>query len=380
MAYDVIIIGAGPTGAMAATRLVSAGVKLAVLEKATLPRRKPCGGALTPQTIGLLEPHIHEVIHRRLFFLRTLFAGDLERVFQSTTHPMLYLVERRRFDHHILQQALQLGGRDVVLKDNFPVRQVEENRDSVTVTGKSGERLTAKYVIAGDGAFSPTARCLGVNPAAGCGWAIDAEVVPDEMVFEKEIHRATIHFGCVTGGYGWIFPKQDYLSCGVGILATPAGLTDGLEVFLTQSFPNATLQVRHRSVHPIPVFRGLGGIATGRICLAGDAAGLADPISGEGIRYALESGNLAADAVFEALEDTSGAENRLAATYVPKIHDGIGKNLDALSRFALPVYQKSPEFFYRKFFLEGAGYRSAFRNLAHRIDRYSVGSPSNRPL
>jgi len=380
MTHDVLIIGAGPAGGAAALRLASAGIKLAVLEKERLPRRKPCRGALTPEAADLLERGMEAVIDRQIFSVRTLFAWKQERIFKSAAHPILYLVERTRFDYQLLQLALMRGTGNVEVKDNFLVRRVEEHRHGVTVVGKGGDRLTAKYIIAGDGVFSPTARRLGLKPSSAFGWAIDTDVEPAGALFEEDAHRATFNFECIPGGYGWIFPKQDYFSCGLCIWRSPVRLADHMEDFLKRSFPAADFRVTNRSIHPIPMFTGIGHIATGRVCLAGDAAGLADPITGEGIRYALESGVLAADAVLESLSETRGKSGNLTATYVPSIRDGIGKHLDAIRRFAVPVYRKSPEFFYRKFFLTGGTYGTAFRNLARRMAGQSDGASSARPL
>jgi len=179
-------------------------------------------------------------------------------------------------------------------------------------------------------------------------------------------------------GYGWIFPKKDYLSCGVGAWQgqRSPGLPKIMDDFLNNSFPPGSISTVKRLVHPIPAYAGHREIATQRVCLVGDAANLVDPIMGEGIRYALQSGMLAADGIISLVtgepasdiqpEDVTW-ENGACRVYQALIHRGFGQDLDILYRFALPIFLDAPEFFFRKFIIQGYSYSEYFRNIAGQL-------------
>ena len=137
----------------------------------------------------------------------------------------------------------------------------------------------------------------GVSFTRNIPLTIDAkvEVVPEILEAEKE--QATFNFFCLPQGYGWIFPKTGYLSCGVGSWSRNHSLPKAMDDFLAKSFPAGSIRSVKRSGHPIPIYAGHREIATQRVCLVGDAANLVDPIMGEGIRFALESGSLAAEII-----------------------------------------------------------------------------------
>ena len=371
MKADVVIIGTGPAGAMAACRLATTGQRVVIVEQATLPRHKACGGAMPTFVQEWFDGDLTPAIDNRVSTTKYLY--DSAQAIIRRSAPLL-MVSRSRFDAYLVQTALARGGGLVTLREGFRVSQVEETPDRVIVLGNSGERVEAPYLIAGDGARGVTARCLGLNPAAASGLAVDAEVEVNPDVYEAHRETATFDFFCVPHGYGWIFPKgPGLLSCGVGAWAGRPNLMRGVRDLLIRHFPDGSARLIRTRGHPIPLYAGHQTIATRRVCLTGDAASLVDPVMGEGIRFALQSGLLAGDVVAGLSGVAPGATD--AHTTAPQgqadcrryqalIHEGLGQQLDNVRRFVQFVFLQAPEFFYRKFVREGIGYGAVAAGLA----------------
>lgn len=224
-----------------------------------------------------------------------LFRYDHSTQARSTaiSEPMV-LVDRATFDHEIIRRAQAIPGSGVELLQGWDVASVQEDAEGVTLRSRDGASIRSRYVIGADGATSRVARDCGLFARAQ-GAAVDAHVQVSSDTFEAERNRVTFNLHCVSAGYGWVFPKSDHLSCGVGMWREPRKLLAELDDFLSRTFARGSvIDVKHLS-HPVPVFQGHRSVATRRVCLVGDAAHMVDPVLGEGIKYALEAGQLAAD-------------------------------------------------------------------------------------
>lgn len=375
---DVAIIGTGPGGGMAACRLAESGLSVLVLEKESLPRRKPCGGGIPSVATRLFDWDISPYVESQIFTVKNVL--DYEQPIERTRPASILMVDRSRFDQHLVERAVSLGKGRVVLREGFRVSSVEEQEGGVTIIEKSGERVHASFLIAADGAFSPTARCLGMKRGSKPAVAIDAEVEVEPDVYEAEAGRATFNFFCLPNGYGWIFPKNGVLSCGVGSWGGKPQLQVEMKSFLEKTFPPGSIRSVERFGHPIPVYSKKQQMATRRVCLVGDAAGLVDPVMGEGIRFALISGVLAAGVVAGLLE-TPLAKSAIpdlprwgeadVRIYERLVYQHIGADLDALARYIVPLYLNNPGYFYRKFFIERKSYLYLARKLAQQFQGFS---------
>lgn len=261
-------------------------------------------------------------------------------------------MNRRRFDFHILERALARGGRATELRDGFAATHVEEEADGIVAVGRSGERCRARFLIAADGATGPSARALGLARRTRPGVALDAEIEVEAAAFAAERDRMTFDFGDPPSGYCWTFPKANYLSCGVGVWGRNPALPRALDAYLARALPRGAIRTQRRLGHPIPLYEGPARLATARGFLVGDAASLVDPILGEGIRYALESGAIAAAAVLDGLEGVGDD----GTSYSLRIHAAIGAGLNRLRRFILPIFEQSPEIFHRSFWEQDRSY------------------------
>jgi flavin-dependent dehydrogenase len=275
------------------------------------------------------------------------------------------MVDRSRFDEQLIRGAVAAGEGRVQLMERFPVADILENRTGVVIRGKNGQTVHAHYLIAGDGARGVTARRLGLDTSGPCGIAIDAKVDVPREVFLSHCHIATFNFHCVPNGYGWIFPKNGYLSCGLGAWRKPFPTEEDLFGFLDRSLgKKQILEVKAKS-HPVPYYDGHHPISTPRICLVGDAARLVDPITGAGIQFALISGAIAAEEVLKLLRnqrvDSTGTPS--LESYTQTIHQTLGSDLDLMYRYAQPVFLDAPELFDRRFVRAGWDYITAYRQL-----------------
>src|SRR5579884_1273619 len=191
--YDVAIIGGGPAGSTAAYRLASAGASVLLLDKATFPRDKPCGGGVTGRAARLLpfsiEPVVEDVVDRLECGLRYQ-----QRITRHARAPLAYMTQRRRLDHFLLQKAADAGA---------------EVREGETADARE---LDARIVIGADGCNGSSAKQLGLADRIAHGVALEANY-PYEARYSGAI---VLEIAVIRGGYGWIFAKGDHLNVGVG--------------------------------------------------------------------------------------------------------------------------------------------------------------------
>jgi len=349
MRVDVAIIGTGPGGGMAACRLAETGLKTLILEKEKLPRDKPCGGAISIDVKQFFKWDISPLIEAEAGTLKYVHNNTAPTVIDRFQSPIL-LVERRHFDYDLIKRALSLGSGNVNLWEKFRVVNVAEDEGAVFISGDNQEHVQADYLIAADGPLSRTAKCLGLERDAPYALAIEAQVAVEPEIFEIEKACATFDFSCVPDGYGWIFPRSGYLNCGVGAWygRSRPSLRKAMNAFLKKSFPAGSIRSTKQRGHAVPIYAGHRNIATPRVCLVGDAASLVSPWLGEGIRYALQSGLLAAEVIAAILGEVSiltsdsgprqpVLRNASCRVYQSLIHRTIAKQMDMFYRRVLQV-------------------------------------------
>jgi geranylgeranyl reductase family protein len=330
--YDVLVVGAGPAGAIAALVLARAGARVALLDKARFPRDKACGDFIGPRglqvlaDLGLPEPPGLDV--GDMVVIGPTGRRVLLPCFDGTSYPgRARAVPRTVLDDALRAAALEAGAEEVCGRAADPVGSGAE-LEGFSVDG--GAPVLADFVIGADGATSHVARSAGLVEDARVLWGfavrcyLDQPVeVPVITLWEQERWRAF-------PGYGWIFPGPDgtaNVGVGVGTLADRQAGSAAVRVLPEYLRHLAGLGLLD-SVPDGPVPRRLGGWlkmgmvgtvpATGRVLLVGDAAGLVNPLQGEGIAQAMTSGRSAAESVLGSAGRAADAyRDRLARAHLP---------------------------------------------------------------
>ncbi len=288
---DVIIVGAGPAGATAAYHLGEAGQRVLLLEKETLPRYKPCGGGLSARMLAKWFPFSFDsVIETRPEAVTYAFGGHVVTI--PVADRSLCMVQRAHFDAFLLRQAR------AEVCTGIAVRGVEETPESVKVKTANGSVFEASYLIGADGANSVVARAVGLRRRRAICPALEAEVHVAPEVLHRYARGPWFIGDLADQGYLWIFPKSNHLSVGIAALRPAAG---ELQAKLRTIMAGYEISLEGVALHghPIPYYTRPEPLASVRTLLAGDAAGLVDPFSGEGIRLAVKSGYLAAQALLD---------------------------------------------------------------------------------
>ncbi len=290
--FEVVVAGAGPAGSAAAIHLARAGVRVLLADKARFPRDKPCGGGLTGRAVRALpcpvDPVVEHVVDR--FELRLRYGPRFAR---GGGEPMILMTQRRRLDAHLLEQAAAAGA-DV--RDGAAVSAVEAGADRVELA-VGGSRVHADVLVGADGANGVVARSVGLGEDVVRGVALEGNASWDELDLDRYRGRAVVELGVVPGGYGWVFPKGNHANLGVGGWGSEGprlrAHLDRLAIAHGLSLEALTDLKGHR----LPMRRLGSAPSAGRVLLVGDAAGLVDPLSGDGMYEAFVSARLAAETI-----------------------------------------------------------------------------------
>lgn len=348
--YDVIIVGAGAAGASAALELSrKTDLKILVLEKASLPREKPCGGAMPSSVEKLLDLDLSPIVKNRTKQLKLYYDYRDEVLRQTLDSNAPILINRSEFDMFVLKKALLTSPEKIELQDNTGVQHIKEKENYVHIVLENGKELKSSYLIAADGALGKTASMAGLMKKRKFAQSFDAEIMTIEDYYDEHADTMVMNYFCLPNGYAWIFPKEkNRFSCGVGTWGRPINAKKALNNFIENSFSRSVIYNIQISGYPIPVYPGRQKIATNRILLTGDAAALVDPVTGEGIRHALHSGKIAGEVIENVMAGKIKIEV-VSETYQKMIHKGIGKELNFKLSFAVLAFHHAPEMFYKTF-------------------------------
>ena len=331
--FEAIVVGAGPAGSTTAYRLARAGARVLLLDKARFPRDKPCGGGLTLRAVrqlpeGLdIEPVVEHVVDRMELRLRygTSFA-------RGGSRPLILMTQRRRLDHHLAEQAAAAGAD---FRDGVKVSEPEVSAEGVSVL-VAGRRVEADALVGADGANGVTDRTLELGAGTVHGVAFEGNVRYGPVSEEWYNGVAAIELGVVPGGYGWVFPKGDHVNVGVGGWEREGPRLRGHLREYCRRLGIDEAEVESLRGHRLPL-RGAGTpAARGRALLVGDAAGLVDPLSGDGMYEAFVSSRLAAEAVLDLLAgraDSLEAYSHALADALGRLHSASWGAKIALDRF-----------------------------------------------
>ena len=294
--WDVAVVGGGPGGLAAAHAAASAGARTLVLERAEHPRYKTCGGGLIGTSLGIAGPRL--TVPARDTVTAITFSHRGRRAFtrRSPQRPVLTMVRRDDFDFAWYKAAVSAGAQ---VRQNAQVRAIDQDDDAATVTLADGEVITARTVIGADGSAAISSRHVGVAfDQQDLGLEVELAATPEDRAAYRG--RVVLDWGPVPGSYGWVFPKDDELTVGV-IMAKGRGAET--KQYLAQFIAQLGLQDRRvvRDSGHLTRCRTAGSpLRRGRVIVVGDAAGLLEPWTREGISYALRSGTWAGEVAARA--------------------------------------------------------------------------------
>jgi geranylgeranyl reductase family protein len=294
---DVAIIGAGPAGSMLAYLLARDGIRVALVEKETFPRNKVCAGGLPAKVLRILPFDISSVIEREIF--EVTVTHRLGSEFTKTySKPLVYTAGREKFDSLLAEKA---GSAGALFLDGQKFSHISFE-DRLWAVKTDGASIKARVLAGADGAHGAVARTLSLRPCEEFHTGLQVEVpirsAKETIAPDK---RIAFDWGMLTDSYGWIFPKRETLCIGVkGPMSLGRRLMDYLESFL--SHYRIPWDRQKLSGHLIPHRLRNNPITTNRALLVGDAAGLADFWTGEGIFHAIRSSETAAPRIRAFLE------------------------------------------------------------------------------
>ncbi|MDZ4828027.1 MAG: geranylgeranyl reductase family protein [Actinomycetota bacterium] len=342
--YDVLVVGAGPSGASAAYWLAERGHRVIVVDKNRFPRDKTCGDGLTPRAVrqlhdmGLAEPLAQ---FQRFDGLRSIGHGiTLELAWPE--HPDFpdfgYVVRRSELDEMVVDQAVKAGATlaaatealEPLVEGGLVTGAKVKNKDTGAVS-----EIRARYVVVADGANSRFGRALGTarNRSYPLGMAIRGyfeSPLHDDPWIESHLDISD-RDGNHLPGYGWIFPVGDgTVNVGVGLLSTFSGwkninTSNLMDAFCATAPQRWGISPETATCAPTGGRLPTGSSVTPRVgptfLVVGDAAGSVNPFNGEGISVAYETGRLAADAVDLALVTGDGLALQTYDARLTEVYD-----------------------------------------------------------
>ena len=316
MLYDVAIVGAGPAGSTAAKVLSEEGVRALLLEQERFPREKTCGGGLQMRILHRFKYLEEQNLINSYSSAMQLHSSSMKHTLDfQHDRPLQAMVLRTVFDKGLVDLAIRSGA---VLRCGRTVETMKIGKEKIDIVCSNGEKTTSRMVIGADGLWSIIAKTMGMRQECNrIGICVYTEYRMNQATLQRfygEERQVHIHLqpqGLV--GYGWVFPKNKHVNVGIVEFRQALNKERGKknlqnhfklylrmlkqQKLLPQNFPTTLM---HGGAFPTCP---LNMLSTDRILLCGDAGGLANPMTGEGIYYAMSSGEMAAKTAIKALEN-----------------------------------------------------------------------------
>lgn len=345
--WDVVVVGGGPAGASAAHAAAAAGRRVLLLEKSELPRYKTCGGGIIGPSRDALPPGFRLPLRDRIHAVTFSHNGRMVRTRRS--RRMLFgLINRPEFDVGLVDAARAAGAE---VRTGVSVSRVEQHgpsvpdRRTVAVVLGDGRTLLARAVVGADGSAGRIGAHVGVK-LAQVDLGLEAEIPVPASVAEDWAGRVLIDWGPIPGSYGWVFPKGDTLTVGV---ISARGEGSATKRYLDDFIGRLGLAGFEPSISSGHLTRCRSEdspLSRGRVIVCGDAAGLLEPWTREGISFALRSGRLAGEWAVRIAEAQDAVDaRRQALNYAFAIKAGLGVEM-GVGRRLLALFERRPGLFH----------------------------------
>jgi geranylgeranyl reductase family protein len=313
-----------------------------VLERAVHPRYKTCGGGLIGTSLAALEAGVPVPVREQVDAATFTLRGEREFTRRQADGALLSMVLREEFDDALRQDAVDAGAQ---LRQRTMVRAVDEDGEYAQARLADGSQVRAKVLIGADGSAGVTARYVGVD-FRQVDLGLELEIAAPPAVQAAWRGRILIDWGPIPSSYGWVFPKSDRLT--VGVIA-PRGQSEPTRQYLrafVDQLGLASFQILQDGGHLTRCRSASSPLRRGRVLVAGDAAGLLEPWTREGISFALRSGRLAGAAAARAGLGAAQSAEPALAEYVTQVTDGLVPEMDA-GRQILEAFTRHPAIVHR---------------------------------
>jgi geranylgeranyl reductase family protein len=326
---------------MAALAAASQRKRVVILERFRIPRYKTCAGGLIGASMNALPAGFAPPVRATATSFTFSLRGCSERTRHSNV-PLVNLVRRDEFDALLVDAAVAAGS---TVYDNTIVTQLTAEDDAMRITTRNRGDMRARIVVGADGSAGRSGAYVGVV-LDQVDLGLEVELVTPSDQSRDWANRILIDWGTISGAYAWVFPKGDTLSVGVIAERGNPGLTRSyLSDFLARldlDRQEAVVSSGHLArcrTRDSPLYRD-------RVLVAGDAAGLLEPWTREGISFALRSGTIAGAAAAQAAAAASAAEVAAVMTaYAKEISTTLAPEMSA-GRMFMRAFTRHPRIFY----------------------------------
>lgn len=373
--WDVLVVGAGPAGSSAALAAARAGARTLVVDRATFPRYKTCGGGLVGATLASLPPDLPVPVRERIDTASFTLRGGDHRA-RVAGEPFLVMVDRAAFDAALLARAVRAGAVARTGTTVLDVADGGDGADGVRVRTRDGT-LRARALVGADGTSSRVARWVGVQVGRqDLGLELELAAGRHAADWRGRLH---MDWGASAGSYGWVFPKGDHLT--VGVIGRKDRAEEGRSYLrrFVAGLGLAGAEVLRDTGHLTRCRRPGSPLGRGRVLVCGDAAGLLEPWTREGISFAVRSGLTAGRRAAALARATGGdaATAGLQADYARWVEVCLGREMAAGERI-LQAFERHPGAFHRVVTRTAPGWAAFRRSGAG--DVTTVGLLRRAPL
>jgi flavin-dependent dehydrogenase len=279
-------------------------MNVALIEKKTFPRIKPCGGGLSEKACQLIGGIVDLKKIRGRRILGSYLCFKNKHLCHVSQNIESYSIQRDDFDNALLDAAKNQGC-DIYMPTE--VIHVQEKASKVTVTIEDGNQIESEFLVLAEGIAGGLYKQIGYSGKREWTMALEVDVFPKTFP-NMFLHNTLFDFGVIDKGYGWIFPKDDRINMGTYYYYSPRidrSQIRALELFVKEFQWANDGKIGKIKGYPLPYKIDYPAFNTGRTLLVGDAAGSAENLYGQGLYYGFLSSKLAAETLIEFFNNGS---------------------------------------------------------------------------
>ena len=351
--FDLVVIGSGPGGSAAAMSGLKRGLSVALVDKRAFPRDKLCGGLFTGRSEKAMRAIFDLGVTEDLFVTSThmRFSASGEVLADIPDAPPVHLTMRRDFDEMLHNAAVAAGAQPFL---GQPLHEIDFDANIARL--KDGTEISYKVLIGADSVNTMVGRLLHGRPfdpqTIGFGLEIETPLT------DARDSAVEVDFDAAEWGYGWSFPKRKTITVGVGgINSENDDMKANMAAYVDQTASDTALKYKG---HFLPFGDYKKEPGRKNVLLIGDAAGLVDPITGEGIALAMESGDHGAQAAADAI--AKGQPNAAYDGYLKRVKP-IQRSLDQAKQWRLIMFPQVMQGSFKKAFKKGSSLQRKYLEL-----------------